>query len=399
MLRSAARLTLVGVGFAALALGAEAQSARPSVTHHAKDAAWHKKGDVRVGATHDDNVYLLTTARKASLDAQPSVGRYADMPGSTDLVTAIRAAGEAKGPGLGGRELTFGADARYEYYTTNTKRSNATVGLTASQGVTSGGRLHLRGELTPTYFFRDYLADAVDANRDGVIQSAERVYAPGTYSDAQLMVGYRQRLSSPSDGMVGVALDVQGGVQNRKYIKPFEGRSMHGPVGDVNMIVDLANRVTADFGYERASLSATTTPTVLLLNEPDFNRDFNGNGTTSDLRVRSVQNTDFSRVEQTAGIRLRAMLSPSFDARVSFAHRWRNFSSSQPYDTYNNTRHDRRDQIGLTVGKDLWERTRVEVGGITEAQKLSRTLRPTAATGEVNDYSRNRLFVNWSYKL
>ncbi len=396
----AARLTLASAALAVLALSAEAQATRPSATHQPKKSAtWHKKGDLRLGATHDDNVYLLTTARKASLDAQPSVGRFADMPGSTDLVTAIRAAGEAKGPGLGGREMTIGGDARYEYYTTNTKRSNATIGLTASQAVTSGGRLHLRGELTPTYFFRDYLADAVDANGDGVIQSAERVYAPGTYSDAQFTVGYRQRLASSASGMVGVALDVQAGVQNRNYIKPFEGRSMHGPVGNVNMIVDFANRVSADVGYERASLSATPTPTVLLLNEPDFNRDFNGNGTTTDLRVRSLQNTDFSRVEQTAGLRLRALLAPSLDARVSLAHRWRNFSSSQPYDVYNNTRHDRRDQVGVTVGKDLWERTRVEVGAITEMQKLSRTLRPTAAAGEVNDYSRNRLLVNWSYKL
>ena len=56
-------------------------------------------------------------------------------------------------------------------------------------------------------------------------------------------------------------------------------------------------------------------------------------------------------------------------------------------------------KVGVTFGKDLWERTRVEVGGITEMQKLSQTLRPTAAVGEVNAYSRNRLLVNWSYKL
>jgi hypothetical protein len=184
----------------------------------------------------------------------------------------------------------------------------------------------------------------------------------------------------------------------RTYDAPLSYRSYRGPEVDASLAVDLSRAVKFDASFVHASLNSKPGSAVLVLNEPDFNQDFNGDGTATDLRVRTVQMVDFSRTEQDLNLRLRAQLGAGVDARVYYQHRWRTFPSTQPLDVYNNSRRDRRDLVGLELSVRVAPAAQFSVGGDIETQKVTRSLIPTL-TGEVTDYTRNRVYAGLRYHL
>lgn len=388
-----------------LAQAARAQSRPPVPTRAAAESGhaprgWRASADVRLAETADDNVFLLPDTRKARLDSLSAAGvvssRYRNMASSNDFITNLRAGGELRGPGLRGRELTLNGGARYEFYQRNGERRNVELRAGLTQSVRRGGQLQLRAELTPRYFYRDFMTDAVDQNGDGSIQSSERIYAAGVYRESEVAAGYRQRLVTPADDRgIAVRMSAELGYYSRSYQAPFATRGYRGPEATLGLGFD-AGRTQLDASYMRGGYTARPGAAVLLLNEQDFNVDFNGNGSTTDSRVRSVQTIDASRTEQELSVQLRRSLTAKFEARGGLTHRWRSYGSSQPYDVYYNTRRDHRDDAGIALGIRLNDRLRMDVGGNAQLQKLARSIRPTA-TGEVTDYTRRRLFVSWSY--
>ncbi len=364
---------------------------------------WHATSTLCVDEQNNDNVFLLSDTMKARLDtfttpASPTT-RFADMRSANDYITTVRAGLGIEGPGLFGRRLSVRSDGLYDWYARNNKRRNIDLSLSITQAFPYHGRLQLRGRVIPSYFYRNFLADAIDRNGDGVIESSERIYAAGTYRDSRLLVGYRQRLTgSTKTGGFGAALELAVGRLARTYEAPLGYRSYGGPVIEATLALELAQPLTLDVGYTRASLNSTPDTAVLLLNEPDFNRDFNGNGTTTDLRVRSVQMVDFSRREQDVALGLRAEVSEGVAARLHYEHRWRSFPSVQPFDVLNNSRRDRRDFAGLELSFRVGPHTHFSVGGDAEIQKVSRSFVPSL-TEDVTDYKRNRFYAGWRFQL
>ncbi|NUQ21997.1 MAG: hypothetical protein HOQ09_13695 [Gemmatimonadaceae bacterium] len=372
---------------------------RAEATPHAK--GWRASGEFGIGETADDNVFLLPDARKAALDSLSAAGtatsRYHNMPSSSDYITTLRASGEVKHRGLRGHDLALTAGARYEHYQLDAERRNVSLRLNAAQSLGQGSQLRLRGQLTPRYFYRDYMADAIDLNLDGRIQSSERVYAAGTYRESEVAAGYRRRLVDGTGSRpLTASLDLDAAYVSRQYEAPFQTRDYHGPETTLGLDVE-TDRTRLGLSYSYGAFRATPGTAVLVLNESDFGVDLNGNGNVGDSHVRSVQMVDFSRAEQNAGLAIRRSLSRTVDARVSLEHRWRTYGSSQPYDVYNNTRRDHRDEGGLALGFRAGEHLRMELGGSAQVQRVSRSLRPSA-TGEVTDYTRRRIFLNWTYR-
>jgi hypothetical protein len=377
---------------------------RTHATKPRAEESWHLRPALRVAETFNDNPFLLSDARKAGLEAPSapnlSSGRYTSMAGANDYITSMRGGLRADGPGILGRKLTLSGDARYEYYQRNAKRRNISYDLRAMQSLGHGTHIGARAELRPKYFFRNYLADAIDLNGDGSIQPGERVYAAGTYSDQDFSGQLRQRLvKSTDDHPFGAELILEGGHKNRSYLQPFQTRDYRGPFAGVSANLNLTSSVALEGGYRRASLTSTPGTAVVLLNEPDFNRDFNGNGTTTDLSVRSVQMVDFSRVEQDIGGRFRLHPSEGVETTLSYGRRIRTFPSKQPYDIYNNSRRDHRDRAGLDMAYRFSPGRAIHVGGSYEIQKLSNTLRPTVTIDDATDYTQKGFYISWSHQL
>ena len=382
-----------------------AQAPTPPLVDRAGKAgkAWHAVGNLRIDEQSNDNIFLLSDTMRARLDtfttSASAATRFADMRSVNDYITTLRAGLGVEGPGLLGRTLSIRSDADYDWYARNAKRRNIDLGFSVTQAFPYRGRLQLRGRLIPSYFYRNFLADATDLNGDGVIQSSERIYAAAVYRDSRLLVGYRQRLigSTKTDGF-GAAIELAVGRFARTYEAPLGYRSYRGPIVEATLALELTRPWTLEVGYTHASLNSTVDSAVLLLDEPDFNRDFNGNGTTTDQRVRSVQMVDFSRREQQLDLALRAGLTEGVGARLHYEHRWRAFPSVQPFDVLNNSRRDRRDAAGLELTFRVGPHTHFSVGGDVEIQKVGRSLVPSL-TEDVTAYKRNRFYAGWRFQV
>jgi hypothetical protein len=394
-------LVVSAVVGATRSVGAQARVAAPA-TPEKDTKPWHTSGTLRVEGQANSNVFLLSDTLKARLDTvttpPPPGTRFADMQSANDVIVLVQAGFDLEGPGLFGRPLSIHPTARYNYYTRNSKRGNVELGLAVAQSIFHNGRVHLRGSLVPSYFFRNFLADAIDLNGNGRIESNERIYAAGTYHDRRLFVGYSQRLVRATHAQpFGVAVELDVGHVVRRYDAPLAYRSYKGPEVDASLNVDLSRAVKFDARYTHAALTSTPDSAVLVLNEPDFGVDFNRDGTATDLRVRTVQLVDFSRTEQDLNLRLRAELG-DVTARVYYQHRWRSFPSAQPFDVYNNSRRDRRDLVGLEVSVRVAPEAQFSVGGDIETQKVTKSLIPAQVQlGEVADYKRNRVYAGLRY--
>jgi hypothetical protein len=391
----------VGAAFGATRSVA-AQAPTPAATQK-ESKPWQASGTLRVEEQANNNVFLLSDALKARLDTltapAPPGTHFTDMASASDFITLVGAAFDFEGPGLLGRTLTIRPTARYDYYARNAKRGNVELGLSIAQSVWHNGRLHLRGSLVPSYFYRNFMSDAQDLNGDGSIEANERIYAAGTYHDNRVFVGYQHRLVRATHTQpLGVAVELAVGHVVRNYDAPLAYRSYRGPEVDATLALELSKALKFDAGYEHASLTSKPDSAVLVLNEPDFNVDFNRNGTTTDLRVRTVQMVDFSRTEQYLNLRLRGELGEGVGARVYYQHRWRTFPSTQPFDVYNNSRRDRRDLVGVELSLRIAPAAHFNVGGDVETQSVTRSLVPSqTATGEITDYTRSRVYAGLRY--
>jgi hypothetical protein len=377
------------------------QASASSAKRHPR--SWHAKATLHAEEQTDNNVFQLSDSAKIRLDtltaAAPPGSRFADMQSVNDYITVVEGSVGVEGTGLFGRPLSIRSDDSYNWYARNPVRGNGEFGLSLAQGTPMHGRLQVRGRLLPSYFYRNFMSDAVDLNGDGVIQSAERIYSAGTYRDSRLLGGYRQPLIRPSTSRhFGLAVEVEAGRFVRTYAAPLDYRSYRGPVVDATLALELTQSVKLDLGYTRASLNSQPDSAVLRLDEPDFNQDLNGNGTVTDLRVRSVQLVDFSRREQDVDVKLRLGGAGPVTARVGYEHRWRRFSSTQPFDVLNLSRRDRRNFVGAELTCRLGAGAHLSFGGDFELQKHSQPL-ITSTTDEVNDYTRRRVYAGLGYRL
>jgi hypothetical protein len=356
---------------------------------------WRASGTLRAEAQANSNVFLLGDDMRARLDgaAAPAAPgtRLADMASTGDYITSLQAGTRAEGGGLFGRKLAIRLDGRYDLYARNSRRNGTALDFSIAQTLPLHGRLRLRARLLPHTFSGNSMADAVDRNGDGIIQAGERVYASRTYREGRLLAGYRQPLIRSTDAHpFGLTVELEAGRAFRTYEAPFSSRDVHGPQVRAALALDLTRSLSVDLGYTHCSLNAVAAAAVLRLDEPDFRRDLNGNGTAGDLNVRSVQTVDFSRTEQVLDAAAHAGLTPRLALRTWYQRRWRRFSSTAPFDVLNNTRRDRRHVVGAQLTYRMGPHTDLTLRGDIAIQRHRESLVP-ATSGDFADYTRNRL--------
>lgn len=364
---------------------------------------WHAIGDLRIEEQTNNNVYLLSDSARFELGALTTTAatgsRFADMESAADYITLVRGSLGIEGPGLFGRKLSLRSSAGYDLYAQNARRRSGEIGLSVAQQLPLHARLKVQARLAPGRFVRNFMSDAIDLNGDGSIQSSERIFAPGRYDDAQLSAAYRQPLKrSTPNHPFGLALDLEVGHSARTYAAPLGYRSYRGPILSATVRAGLTRSVKLSVGYTRAWLNGRSSPAVLRLDETDFGRDLNGNGTTTDSRVRTVQLVDFSRREQYFDARLDSEVAGSVALQVWYQHRWRWFPSSLPFDVLNNSRRDQRDFVGAELRWPLGSGADLRFGADFQVQ--TRAQPPgTALIPGVTDFTRRRLYAGLGYQL
>jgi hypothetical protein len=382
----------------------ETRASRPkseSSKRAEKNKGWRIAPTLRLGAEYDNNLFLLSTSKKDDV-ANPSAaavtsGRYAEMESANDVLTTMSAGLSLKGPGLFGRSSLVSPEVAYELYARNTARSNVSLGLSLQQDLSAGSRVRFKGRLMPSYFARNYMADAVDQDLSGSITPEERVYATGEYRESELGADYRLRLAkSTKKHGIGASLQVGGGYYDRSYDAPFAGRDLHGPILGAELLMELGRRISFEVSYDYSSLSATASNQVLLIDEPDFGQDLNGNGTASDLNARVLTMVDRSKREHSLGASVLLELSRPVDLSLGYEHRWRRYTSAQSLDVVNRGRRDQRDQVSADLRFRLAKDLRLRLGAVHAVQDLNRAGDPA---GEIDDYTRSQARLGLGYEL
>lgn len=354
--------------------------------------SWTISGRFDVAAEYDGNVFLLPTNRTGNLSSPSAAsvlsGRYDLMRSSTDLIGTARATVEFERDGFDDRPFTLAPALGYEFFAQNAERRNLSASLTVSQDLRRDGRLRLRAGYQPSYFARNYLADAVDADADGSIASDERQYARGDYREFDVEMDYRLRLvKSRRSRPFGAFLDVAVGYEDRTFDAPFAARDFGGPTAALRLELSPRRSIGFETSYDVAFLSSPVTPQVILLDEPTFGEDFNANGNSSDLNARAVQNVDRSRTEHVIAQVARFDVGDASDLELRVAYRIREFTSSEPYDVANNGRRDRRLQLGAEYRRRLTKDVRLISGIRYGTQQLNRRT-DLGADGAVDDYTK-----------
>ena len=391
------RLLRVGPALAlclVLASSTLAAQAAPAVPSPKKERSWTFEPRLQLTTEYDDNIYLLPANKLndvgASSAAELVSGRFAGMEAAADLITSVNASLALQGSGIGGRDFTITPAFGYEFYARNGERSNATVGLTLEQLLRREGRLRLRAGYQPGYFSRNYLADAVDANVDGTITAVERVYARGEYNESALQADYRHRLvKSTRSHPFGAWLTVGAGYASRANDAPFSARDFGGPTGTARLQFELAGGLELTTTYDIAVLGSPVTTQVILLDEPVYGEDLNGNGNATDLNARAVRTVDRSRTEHVIGESARFGVGKDTDVELSVDYRMRRFTSDERYDVANNGRKDDRLQFGADLAHKFSKGVRMFVGASYGRQGLNRRT-DLGAEGAVDDYTKLR---------
>lgn len=355
---------------------------------------WRGTARVRGEVRADDNPFLLDADHRPRL-GNPSAsdvvnGRYRDMESAADVIAIPSVELGATGDGLGGRSLAISADIAYELNMRNPARRHSELQLGIEQSIRKGGALQFTADWRPTYFHKNYLADAVDINGNDNIASAERIYTRGTSHEIDLELQYRQRLKA-------VSAALSAGFLGRRYDAPFTVRNRHGPGIHGDVAADLGPAVTVGGGYSVASLSGDPGPAILILDENDFGVDFNGNLTTTDSSARASVLVDYSRVERQLAASIRGQTGAATVA-VEYGRRTRDFGSTQPYDVVNRDRHDVLDELTIAAEVRLGADARLALGVRRGAQTTNRGGDP-GSTGDVADYDRNIAWAGVRYRF
>ena len=384
---------------AALVVATSPLAAQSTTDSRAAEGGWRFRPSLTSDVELDDNVFLLSDNRKAKVVGGAPIGsRYANMASASDVIATVRADVGLTGPGLAGKRLTIVPEVGYEHYARNAERRSAFYGVSLSQRLGRGEQLRASAAIQPSRFYKNYLVDAIDRDANGSIVGSERIYGSAQQAERRIDADYTVNLDRLlATGSVDATLRLGAGWYSRSYDAGFRARDLSGPTVAGELALDLARATKLDVAYSFAALSATRTRSVMLLDEPAFGRDFNGNGNATDLDARAAEMVDHSRNEHELGV----SLDHDFGAAalgVEFTRRMRRYRSTEQYDLDNNGRHDTRNEIGASLRYNITPSMRFR-GGVSRASQTLNRAGSTAVTGDVADYSRLRASLALEYRL
>ena len=353
--------------------------------------------DVEVSTGFNSNIFLLSPTREQDLSAGSGGnfinGRFTDMESASDFLTTVSTELTLNARGLRGHRLRIVPAFTYVSYALNKGRREWEASLSLRQNLGHEGWLRVRGRFTPSNFRKNYLVDAVDSDGNGTISSSERVYRPGRVRKASADLELRYRLAeSTGRNPFGLFLRLGGGYLSRSYAAPFSARDRRGATARVSLDFELAGRTGLDLDYHFASLSATPTAQVLLIDEDKLGRDLNGNGQLTDQDIRTLASVDYSRTEHTMGATLHFDASRRVKIDLGYRARVRRFSSAEPLDVSHNGRSDLQHRVKAELGFRVAPGVHLTFGGAFGTQTVNREL-DLAATGDIADYSANTASV------
>jgi hypothetical protein len=386
-------LSLVTFGALVLSCCFTAEAKDASASKPAAHKAWTAAVKLEGKGRYDTNVFLLSDHQETKLrtagPAEQTSGRFKGMNSVSDYIFTPSIKFLTEGSGVAGRRLGLQARVNYDMSFLNPARRHFDFDLAVEQNTSRNGRVRVKFEYIPNYFYKNYLADA--SNFTSSVTASERVYKPDVYSEGDLTVDYRYRIAGGR-----TVVTARGGYLRQRNRTPFVGHDRNEPHGGGGIDFGLTKWWRIDGNYDYAVVNSPRVQEVMILNEPDFGVDFNNDGDTSEMSIRTVQFVDRRHHQQV--FHVNAKLGSSERSFFSFGYerRLRTFLSKQPFDVLHNGRTDARDSVGVTFSSYLRHSLQLTAGYSYIFQNSNLPNDP-GVTGEINDYKRNVAFVAMAY--
>ncbi len=358
-----------------------------------KKGEWKSTWAARVDLEYDTNIWRLDGDDQDrlldDLAGDQISGRFDGMESIEDWIITPSIRFATKGPSPFGRKLEAHAKLEWNQYAVNPDRSHLRAAIGAEQNVGKDGRLDLDLELIPQYFQKNYLADATDFT--GSVAASERVYEAGDYRQFAISLRYRHRFVEETDAEFDGLVSL--GVRDRAYSSPFRERNEIGVPFEFGVRAGGWQRVKAALALRFEPIASPGDDAVVLLDEPFFGVDLNGDGDNTDMNARSVQEVDRSRLETSFVFGVEVQVTETFTAGFAWTRTWKEWDSDGAFDVDHRDRSDVQDVIELQVRVQVtpdWE------GRVTYEHTMQSTDRPgdPGSSGEVSDYKRDTFTIS-----
>ncbi len=353
-----------------------------------KAADWQLSWAARIDLDYNSNIWLLDgddgDRLLDDLSADQISGRFDGMESIEDWIVNPSIRFAAKGPSPFGRKLDVHAELEVQQYAVNGERSYLRARLGADQSVGKDGKLELDLSLIPDYFHKNYLVDATDFT--GSNSASERIYDSAHYLEFELGLKYRHTLVQGGevelDGVVSI------GLRARQHDSTFAGRNEFGLPLELGVRAKAWKRVKAKLAFQFEPIDSPVKGEVLLLDEPAFAADLNGDGDMTDTNARTVQSVDRSRRETSLVFGVEVDVIETVAVALALTRTWKDWSSGEAFDVSHRDRSDVQDKIEFVVKVQFSKQWEGRIGVERTVQGTDRPADP-GASGETSDYQRN----------
>lgn len=387
------KLILLLLFLIAFVCGAEAQTKVDSVKDN-----WKTRWGVRMEVEWNDNVYKLSESQQNRMNlnnpGDAVSGRFNDMESISDGIISIAPEMSVRTKnGLFGRSLSLSGIIDYQHYLSNTKKSHFNLGLSISQKISKKGKIIFQADYIPSYFKKNFLLDATDST--GSVSSAERIYYEGVYNELEFLLSYKHLFNK---WIMDVESELFVGYRSRNYNSQFPGRSQDAFGGGLAFEIVPATRWFINLGYYFESVESPITKEVMILDEPDYQIDFNNDRDFADNNRRTEQTVNRSNYSNTLEFGLTFKPLKRLGLHAGFELLFRDYISQESLDPNYKDRNDTRSKIRLGCDYQISKKIflMVEYKNITQ---LTDRPEDPESVGEETDYITNivKAGIQWEF--
>lgn len=349
---------------------------------------WDSKWNLKFSIEKNDNVFKFSDSQENRFNRRTSVdeanGRFKDMESVSDVIYSITPEYELKTKsGLFNRTLKLSGKIYFNHYVNNTGKDYFKFRVSAEQEVSKRGEVGLKTYFKPAHFKKNYLFDATDTI--GSVSGNERIYRDGVYDEWDLYLFYEHKLHKwKRDFSCKLLL----GYENRRYNDEFPGRNRDVFVGGFTLEGEILKWAFLRFGYYYEAVNSSVTGEVLLLDEQDYQVDFNNDRDFADNNVRTVQLIDRSRNSNSFEIGLTIKPIKRFEVNAAYKTESRDYTSDEQIDPNYKNREDSKNKFKLELGYRLFKHLYLELEYKKISQDTNKPSNPDSI-GEVKNYNIN----------
>ncbi|HIF91539.1 MAG: hypothetical protein ABGX04_17125 [Myxococcales bacterium] len=331
--------------------------------------------DLGIEGTYESNVFLLSDGsidRFKEDDPDDAIsGRFDDVKEVDDFVVTAAAKMRVAGDGLMKRRVQAWLGVEYDQAVYNEIRSRPRFRIGASQQLGKGRRASIEFEYELDRFKRNYLS-GTEPDPGGSIKRDERRYRAGTFSTAEIVASYDQRIWKRSKkrpnlvevlGIRRIDMEASLGYARRDY-DHFSNRDRNELIVGVGAVAQVGKSWRIEVDYGLSSIFTSRDPEFLIIDEIDAGRDLNGNGNDSDNNVPVDERVDRSHIDHTVGIEVEWAASKRVMLKAGYDFMFQDYLSDEPLDLTYNGRKDERHRLFGGVEWSFAKRWAASLGGI-----------------------------------